>query len=365
MWLNAAHQGPLPRRAAVAAQEALAEKVSPWKLEDSEFWELPIAVKRSIARIIGAPEEEIILGNSTSYGLNLLAHGLPLREGDEVLLVDGDFPATVVTWMPLRERGITVRLLKPSGPVVTAADVAREIGPATRVFASSWVFSFTGFAADIGAIGRVCKERDVLFVVNASQAVGARPIDVRETPVDALVGCGFKWLCGPYATGYAWMRPSVVASLGNRPAYWLSQIGAGELGTGDGYRVREDLGAAAFDVFCTANFLNFAAWNESLSLIGDIGVESIGRHDSELIDRLVEGIDDAGFDLSSPRDGTQRSTLVFFSHADPNANDTVHRHLIDRQIHVARRAGALRVSPHLYNTGDDVERLVDALRSAR
>ncbi|MDQ3877808.1 MAG: aminotransferase class V-fold PLP-dependent enzyme, partial [Actinomycetota bacterium] len=123
VWLNAAHQGPLPRRARAATEIALDEKSAPWHLEDSEFWDIPAKLKPAIAQLIGVPADEVILGNSTSYGLNLLAHGLPLERGDQVLLVDGDFPATVVTWLPLRERGIDVHLMRPSGPVITADDV--------------------------------------------------------------------------------------------------------------------------------------------------------------------------------------------------------------------------------------------------
>jgi cysteine desulfurase/selenocysteine lyase len=153
------------------------------------------------------PAAELVLGNSTTYGLHLLAHGLPLHRGDEVLLVDGDFPATVIPWLPLERRGIRVRRLEPEARPLSAAQLEAELTPATRVFCSGWVFSFTGEAIDLDAIGRLCRERGVLFVVNASQAIGARLLDLGATPVDALVSCGFKWLCGPYGTGFAGWRP--------------------------------------------------------------------------------------------------------------------------------------------------------------
>ncbi|MFN2593499.1 MAG: aminotransferase class V-fold PLP-dependent enzyme [Actinomycetota bacterium] len=362
VWLNAAHQGPLPQSARDVAEEALDEKASPWSLEDSEFWDMPATLRAALSPVIGAPPVEVILGNSTSYGLNLLAHGLPLKEGDEVLVVDGDFPATVVTWFPLRERGINVRLLKPSGAVVTAEDVAGAITPATRVFASSWVFSFTGHAIDVEAIGNVCRDNDVLFVLNGSQAVGTRVLDISSAPVDALVGCGFKWLCGPYATGYAWIRSSVVETLGNRPAYWLSQIGESDLGSGADYGLRDDLGASAFDVFCTANFVNFGAWAQSLRLLMEMGIDRIESHNAALIDRIVAGLDNTPFTLLSPAEGPSRSTLLFISHEDPSKNDAAHEALIEKGVHIAKRAGSLRVAPHVYNDENDVDRLLDGLR---
>ncbi|MDQ3877248.1 MAG: aminotransferase class V-fold PLP-dependent enzyme, partial [Actinomycetota bacterium] len=210
----------------------------------------------------------------------------------------------------------------------------------------------------------VCKERGVLFVVNGSQAIGARPIDLSSLPVDALVGCGFKWLCGPYATGYAWVRPSIVESLRNRPAYWLSQLDESGLGAEVRYEIRDNLGAAAFDVFCTANFLNFTAWEQSLSLVNALGVETIARYDDALVDRVIAGAKDAGFDVLSPEEGNARSTLVFVSHRDPSRNDAVHSSLREEGIHVAKRVGALRISPHFYNNEQDIDRLLDGLRRA-
>jgi selenocysteine lyase/cysteine desulfurase len=91
------------------------------------------------------------------------------------VLVDGDFPATVVPWLPLAERGVRVRLLEPEGGVLEAGQLEAELGPATRLFCTSWVFSFTGQKVDLAALGRVCRRAGVTFVVNGSQAVGAVP----------------------------------------------------------------------------------------------------------------------------------------------------------------------------------------------
>ncbi len=213
IWLNCAHQGPLPRSAIEQAEEALHQKTAPHRLPYSAFDEVPARLKKALGSLVGCDSNEVILGNSTSYGLNLLVQGLPLKEGDEVLLIDGDFPATIITWLPLRKKGVNVRLLKPRQWPPTADEIQDALTDRTRVVCSSWVFSFFGCAIDLNAIGKVCHERNVIFVVNGSQAVGARDIDVSETPIDALVSCGFKWLCGPYATGFAWIRPEILATL--------------------------------------------------------------------------------------------------------------------------------------------------------
>src|SRR4029450_6433617 len=112
-WLDCGHQGPLPRAAGAAGGRARARKAAPPPLGDGSFTEVPGRLKAALGRLVGVPADQVILGNSTSYGLHLLVQGIDWRQGDEILLVDGGFPATVVPWLPLAERGFRVRLLRP------------------------------------------------------------------------------------------------------------------------------------------------------------------------------------------------------------------------------------------------------------
>ena len=362
VWLNVAHQGPLPRRAARAVERTAADKTAPHRISDDSFWQVPAALKHALSPFIGAPAEEIILGNSTSYGLHLLVQGLNWRDGDEVLFVAGEFPATVVPWMWLRERGVRIRLLEPRSRPLEAEQLAEEISDRTRVFCSSWVFSLTGEAIDVDAIGQVCRERDVCFVLNATQAVGARPLDVRRTRVDALVSCGFKWLCGPYGTGFGWIRPDLLDRLDYHQDYWLAHMTQADLATEGGYELRDDLGAGRFDVFGTANFFNFIPWTAALEDLGTVGVEAIAAHDDRLVDLILSALDGSRrLRALSPPSGPARSTIAVLSHADPDVNRTLHARLREAGIDVALRAGNLRLSPHLHNDDDDVRRALEIL----
>jgi cysteine desulfurase / selenocysteine lyase len=361
-WLNCAHQAPLPDVAVAAAREALHDKRSPWRIADPDFAAVPDGLRHALARLIGAPGDEVVLANSTSYGLELLARTLPWRRGDEVLLVDGEFPATIYPWLPLRERGVTVRLLRPKGQAPTPEELAAELSPATRLFCSSWVFSFTGAAVDLDGLGAICRERGVWFVVNGSQAVGARPIDVRATPIDALVSAGFKWLCGPYATGFAWIRSELRKALTYAPAYWLTHQLArpGGLERRPEYEL-EDVGARAYDVFCTANFLTFRPWTASIELLLEWGVERVAAIDQRLVGRLLAGLEGSPLTVLSPREEPDRSTLVFVSHERESENERLQARLQKAGVDVALRSGALRLSPHFYNDERDVDRALEAL----
>ena len=355
IWLNVAHQGPLPRKARDAVEQVADDKTAPHRMSDDSFWRVPAALKRALSPFIGAPAEDIILGNSTSYGLHLLVHGMTWRDGDEVLFVEGEFPATLVPWMWLRDRGVRIRVVRPRTRPLEAAQLADEISDRTRLFCSSWVFSLTGEAIDIDAIGEVCRQRDVCFVLNATQAVGARPLDVASVPVDALVSCGFKWLCGPYGTGFCWIRPELLSRLDYHQDYWLAHMEQADLATEGGYGLREEIGAGRFDVFGTANFFNFVPWTAALEQLGDVGVEAIGAHDDHLVDLIVSELDGSDrLRVLSPLSGPPRSTIVVLSHADPDANPTLHAGLREAGIDVALRAGNLRISPHLHNDEHDI-----------
>lgn len=369
VWLNCAHQGPLPRVAAEAAREALSWKVDPTRLGDERFFEVPDRLRASLARLVDGAPVEVVLGNSTSHGLHLLANGIPWREGDEVLLVEGDFPASILPWLGVEDRGVEVRFVRPRGEVLTAEDVDEALGPRTRLLCATWVDSFTGHALDPDAVGALCRTRGVTFVLNGSQAVGIRPLSVSETAVDAVASCGFKWLCGPYGTGFLWARRELLESLEANRAYWLAMQRGRDLDDMRDYELRDDLGPMAWDVFGTANFLNFVPWTASVDHLTGIGLPRIRDRVSSLVDRLVEGLDEVGLEVTSPRKGPERSSLVFGTVRGAGAGGALparrNAELVERLegagVHVSLREGRIRISPHLYNTGDDVDRLLDVL----
>jgi cysteine desulfurase/selenocysteine lyase len=360
VWVNTAHQGPLPRVAAEAARLAVEEKLDPRRMDEEAFFQVPRTLRGTLGRLVGAAAEEIVLANSTSYGLDLLAHGLPLRAGDEVLLVEGDFPASIYPWLPLQRHGVRLRTVRAPSGALEPDDLHAALNDRTRVVCTSWVFSFTGRSADVPALVEVCREHDdITFVLNGSQAVGARPTDVHKLGVDALVSCGFKWLCGPYATGFAWLRPELCERLEYEQGYWLAQVD--EIANPPArYELRGDLRAAAYDVFCTANLSTYPAWERAVSLLLDLGLDEVERHDQALIDQLIDGLPD-GWRLRSPKAGAERSTLVFLEPASP---DTVSRgieRLNAAGIDAGERAGKMRLSPHIHNTPNDIDRVLAAL----
>jgi selenocysteine lyase/cysteine desulfurase len=202
----------------------------------------------------------------------------------------------------------------------------------------------------------------VLLVVNASQALGARPIDVSRTPVDAVISCGYKWLCGPYGTGFAWLHPALLDRLRPQQAYWLAMQAGRALDQMRSTSVRDDIGVRAFDVFCPASFATTLPWIASLELLLDAGIDAVAAWDQRLVDRLLAGIDPERYRLISPAGGAARSTLVVLGPAG-GAGGQHHRRLTEAGIDTAHREGNLRLSVHLFNTPAEIDRALAALHA--
>jgi selenocysteine lyase/cysteine desulfurase len=361
-WLNTAHQGPLPRPAVEMAVRAAELKAAPHRIGDDDFSAVPERLRALLAQLVGSPPDQVVLGNSTSYGLHLIANGLDWQDGDEVLVIEGDYPATILPWQRLDRRGVRVRALRPARELLSGAEVAAAIGPRTRLLAVTWVDSFTGRTLDLHELGAVCRQAGVLLVVNGSQALGARPLDVSATPVDAVVACGYKWLCGPYGTGFAWLHPGLRDRLRPQQAYWLAMQAGRGLDQMRETSVRDDIGVHAFDVFCPANFATTLPWIASLELFLGAGIGAIADWDQQLVDRLVAGIDPDRYRLVSPASGPTRSTLVVLS---PSGDDSEQRHrrMAGAGIDIAHREGNLRVSAHLFNQPAEIDRTLAALHA--
>lgn len=363
VWLDCAHQGPLPRVAVDEVHRALQSKVTPHLISKlSDFVEVSHRLRQALSRLLDADPQNIILGNSASYGMTLLANGLRLTDDDEVLLLDEDFPATRLPFERLQRDGVRIRAMGPRREVLEPGRLRREIGPRTRVLAITWVDSFSGHRCDLEAVGEVCRDRGILFIVNGSQAVGARPIRPESLPIDALVSCGFKWLCGPYGTGFSWVREPVLSRLECLQSNWL-------VATSDLEREPEGARTASraesFDVFDTANFLNFMPWTASINLLVDHGLDRVAAHNESLVGCLIEGMDRRHYEIVSPLEPSERSSIVMLSHRDRRHNPRVHRALKEEGIDISLRQGLLRVAPHVYNTTSEIADLLSVMNRYR
>lgn len=361
IWLNAASEGPLPIKAAEALKQSIVWKSLPYQLDLDKFARVPKELKNSLGKLLNVPGRDVILANSVSYGVHLLANGIDWRSGDEIILMQNDFPSDILPWLVLQQKGVRVIQAKPSGHVLTPEEFKDRITDKTKLFCMPHVHTFSGFKIDPKAFGDICQAHGIIFVLNVAQSAGAVPLDIGSWPVDAVVGAGYKWLCGPYGTGFAWIKPELRQQLNVNHAYWIPYLSDDELQSEGPLAYKELKTARQLDVFGTANFFNFVPFREAVDYFLDIGLDNVAVYHSQLIDQLINGLADSPYEIISPTKGEERSSLVFISHRDPAQNPAVFRRLQEQNIYLAFWKGRLRIAPHVYNTQEHINIVIKAL----
>ena len=365
IWLNAASEGPLPKVSAQSLQESISQKSLPYQLDIPKFISVPAELKKSIGQLIGVASKDVILANSASYGIHLLADGISWKVGDEIIVMQNDFPTDILPWLALERQGVKIIQVPAKNFVMTPEELENHITPKTKLFCISHVHTFTGLVLDIEAFSKICQDKGVLFVLNISQSVGNIPIDISKFSVDAVVAAGYKWLCGPYGTGFAWMTPELRDALNINRAYWPTVLSEAQLQNEGDLKFNDSNTARKFDIFGTANFFNFVPFKSSIDYFLDIGIEAVWKYNNSLIDHLINGLDNLQYELVSPKQGPARSCLIVLSHKDKSKNLHVFGQLKDQGIYAAFWKGNIRFSPHIYNSFQQIDKALSVLESAQ
>jgi selenocysteine lyase/cysteine desulfurase len=362
IWLNAASEGPLPQVAVNALEEAVRWKTRPYLLTHEKFTLAYKELKESLGKLLNVSSRDMIVAMSASYGLHLLANGLPWRKGDEIIVMQNDFPTDILPWLYLEKRGVKVRQLKAKDKVLTPEELKAAVSPKTKLFCISQVHTFTGIPVDIKAMGEMCQKNQIFCVVNLSQSAGNVPIDLATWAIDAVVGAGYKWLLGPYSTGYAWIKPSLREQLDVNNTYWSALLSEEDLKSEGALALKDNRSARRFDMFAPANFFNFIPWKASIEYLLKIGIGQVYEYNQVLIDELIASLDSKKYQLVSPTQKHLRSNLVVISHRDPENNLKIYKGLLAEGIYPAFWKGRIRFSPHLYNTSPQIKKVNQALR---
>jgi selenocysteine lyase/cysteine desulfurase len=362
IYLNCAYQGPFPRVTAERIRQAIELKCNPARLESHHFFDVTENVRRRLAELVGADPSEIALTNSATQGIALVANGLGLKAGDEVVISSDNFPSNLFTWLHLRRRGVHVQIVPPVDGFLRIQNVAAALTPRTRILALDWVSYTTGVRTDLVAMGELAHHHESLFLVDGTQGVGALGLDIHALPVDILSVAGYKWLLAPYGTGFVYMKAEVQKRLELQVVNWLTVEGSGDFDSLPIDQFALPKTARVFDVPATANFLNLYGLEASLEFIQKAGVQTVTSHCSRLLDRLVEGVRRLGFGLSAAAEPERRSTILCFQAESPEATEKLYKKLEINQVAVSLRHGMIRVSPYLYNTESDIDYLLEIIK---
>ena len=361
-YLNAALQGPMPLAAVRKSVEALEWKKHPYRVPDSLYFDLPDRIREKVARLVGGKPEEIAVTTGTSAGLAAVAAGIDWKPGDEVLVGRGEFPAHFSTWLRYEAAGkLRVRVVAPQGRFISADDYIARLGPRTRVVSASLVRFDNGARLDAARLARACEKFGTALVLDLAQCAGAMRLNLRELGASMATSSGYKWLLGPYGSGFFWIAGEWTERLPLGAVNFMALEGAREFHAMPAGDLRPMPGARRWDSAEPASFTNLAGFDSALDFVLQIGVDAIERYNDALIAQIVEALPRTNCSLASPAERKRRGPYVCVAARDPQETQLLYEKLRAAQVSVSLRENALRVSPHIYNTPADISRFLQIL----
>ena len=356
VYFNHAAVAPLPLRVANAI-EAHTENVKLRGAADWRRWYGDIErTREKAATFLKAKASEIAFAPSTSWGLNLVAQAFDWQPGENVVTDNMEFPANVYPWMLLEKRGVECRLAKNRDGRVTPEDIAARVDARTRIVAVSWVAFHNGWVYPIQEIGRFCRERGILFVVDAIQGLGALPCDVERFAIDVLVADSHKWLLGPETCAILFVSEGAAEKLPPPFGGWWNVKGDETEGF-----LRYDLnfhtGGRRYEPgsLPIAQIMGLAA---ALDLLMAMGQPAVRARILATISALASGLAARAWRVATPEPFGSGILAAVPPSGDQNK---MAKDLEARGIIVAPREGAVRFSPHAYNDAAEVARILEAI----
>lgn len=359
IYLNAASTGPMPTSAVQAAAQWAELRQQPHRIPLSLMFDAVATSRRQFAALVGADAREIALMPNTTYGLNLAARALPLRPG-VILTFDGEFPSCVYPFQALGSRGVSLDLIPRQNGLPDEDALVRAIEQRDDVVAVvvSWVQFATGYVADLERIGNACRAKHVFFIVDGIQGCGIRPIDLHALPVDIFASGAQKWQLSPWGTGFVYVRPELVTALEPLDVGWACMKSSTDYTRLTDYEFDFFDDARRFEVVTLA-YHDFAVANASTAMLLELGVANVAGHIEALGDRVVSWVQSrSDVRLVTPADRVRRAGVVAFA---PDDLDGAAARLKAAQVAFTVREGAIRLSPHCYNTIDEMDRVVRVL----
>jgi selenocysteine lyase/cysteine desulfurase len=361
IFMNHAGDSPMSERAKAAVENVMEQLVTrPYPEGMSQ--EAAERLRLSVGRLVGAAPDTIGLVRSTAHGISLLAQGLDWRPGDNVVGARGEYPANVYPWMALRKSGVDYRLAEPIEGRITPEAILSLVDQRTRVVALSHVEFWNGYRVDLETIGSELRRRDVIFALDAIQSAGALRLDLAGLPVDFACAGAYKWLLGPKGIGFCYCRPELLARL--RPVL----IGMGTVKRPQEYfEYQYELADTArrFEE-SSLSVLEMAAFEAAISLFLEVGPATVEERVLGLARRLADGLSDRGYQLVEPwpRKPQEDSGIVSFRRPGSGPQEVL-RDLTAARVVGRTHADFVRLSPHFYNTPEEVDHVLDVLAPGR
>ncbi len=315
--------------------------------------------RKSFARLVGATKDEIALVTNTSTGLNIAAHMLEYPSGSNIVTTDLEYPSVVYPWLGQR-LGAKVRYVKNVNGKILLEDVEKAVDDNTVALAVSHVEYANGFRHSLRSLAEIAHEHGAYFIVDAIQSAGVIPIDVKRDDVDFLTAACYKWLLGPAGAGFLYVRKELIEKFEPPFIGWASVKPEvfETIDFWDIWTLKLSETASRFEVG-SPSIHSLIGAIASLQLLLDVGISSIEKRVLALTSRLIEAVKELGLRLQTPEEPECRSGIVNFLIDKPEKRV---KRLSKKGIIVSARSHGIRVSPHFYNSEEEIDQLIKELK---
>jgi selenocysteine lyase/cysteine desulfurase len=358
VYLNHAAVSPPPTPTIKAVEAQLRDVHESGSLNFHSWLAVKERARELLAGLLGARAEQVAFVRNTSDALSTVANGLAWRRGDNIVTFSREFPSNIYPWLRVRDEfGVAVRICEERAGRIDLDELAGLVDQNTRLIAISHVQFASGFRADLERLGRVARQHDALLVVDVIQSLGVVPIDVGAELVDVAAGAGHKWLLTPEGVGYLFLSDRARERIKPTLVGWVSVPNPEDyLNFEQGW----NRGALAWETGTSPAAL-IHGFKASLDLLNKYGVARIERHLEELTDYLCERVREKPYEIVSSRAAGEKSQIVCIRHTGGLSAMALYARLKHESIITAPRGDRLRIAPHLYNSLEDIDRLLAVL----
>lgn len=357
-YLNCAYMSPLLRSVRQAGEQGVARKSQPWDLKPVDFFTETEIVREQLAQLINTTAESIAFVPSVSYGLAVAAQNLTVQPGAQILILDEQFPSNVYAWWELAQiKDLEIVTVDRPEDGDWSRAVLERIDERVTLVALPHCHWIDGGWLDLERIGERCRQVGAALVLDVTQSLGALPLDVARIRPDVLVSGSYKWLLGPYSLGFMYIDPRYHEG---RPLEegWIARQGSENFARLVDYQQGYQPGARRFDVGERSNFALMPMVRAALDQILDWGVDRIEATLRQMTREIGERAVSLGLTIGPDRLRAGHMLGIRFPEGVPEG---LGDRLAQAGVYVSFRGSSMRVSPHLYNTEGDVDRLFGEL----
>lgn len=355
IFFDHARVAPLPERVRKVVT-AFVDDATRYGTAHYENWIVGIdQARKSFARLINAEVDEVAFVKNTSEGLSIVANGLDWKPGDNVVIPDIEFPANVYPWWNLKRLGVETRMVASVEGRVLFDDLVKQVDARTRLISISSVECNSGFRSDLNRIGTFCKEKGVLFCVDAIQSLGILPMDVKRDYIDFLSADGHKWMLSVEGLGGFYISKDVLEKVYPVTVGWGNMVNAADFMN---YEFAFRPSAQRYEEG-SLNTMGIHAFGAALDLLLETGIENIEKRVMALGDTIIEQLNRRGLKFYSSTYPEERSgNIAFVMNQDVSP---LYEWMMQNKVKLTVRDGLVRLSPHFYNNEDEIQGFFDLL----